>query len=190
MILTMLMLLHLLVLTAVIIHSYSSIEAFIKQMLTTEQHFFQSFARDTTLRKNCLVSSGSVLPLTWLGKKLFWSSFASHLTVKKCFMISSVQNSKGGSQCIKYWALFDHYNDVMMSSMASQITGMSVVYSTICSGTDQRKQQRSASLAFVRGNHWWPVNFPHKGPVTQKMFPLDDIIMIIFSWTDHSSSIT
>ena len=35
----------------------------------------------------------------------------------------------------------------------------------------------SASLAFVRGIHRWPVNSPHKGPVTRKMFPFDDVIM-------------
>ena len=70
-----------------------------------------------------------------------------------------------------------HYSDVIMSMMASQITSISIVYSTICSGTDQRKYQSSMSLAFVREIHWWPVNSPHKGPVTRKMFPLDDIIM-------------
>ena len=64
-----------------------------------------------------------------------------------------------------------------MSAIASQITGVSIVYSTVCSGADQRKQQSSASLAFVRGIHQWPVNSPHKGPVTRKMFPFDDVIM-------------
>ena len=44
-------------------------------------------------------------------------------------------------------------------------------------GADQRKHQSSVSLAFVRGIHWWPVNSPHKWPVTQKMFPFDDVIM-------------
>ena len=43
-------------------------------------------------------------------------------------------------------------------------------------GADQRKHQSSASLAFVR----WPVNSPHKGPVTRKMFPFDDVIMRCF----------
>ena len=40
-----------------------------------------------------------------------------------------------------------------------------------------RKHQSSASLAFVRGIHRGPVNSPHKWPVTQKMFPFDDVIM-------------
>ena len=62
--------------------------------------------------------------------------------------------------------------------MASQITGASVVYSTVFSGADQTKHQCSASLAFVRGIHRWPVNFPHKGPVTWKMIPFGDVIMM------------
>ena len=46
-----------------------------------------------------------------------------------------------------------------MSAMVSQITGISFVYSAICSDTDQRKHQISASLAFVReftGDLWFP----------------------------------
>ena len=41
----------------------------------------------------------------------------------------------------------------------------------------KEKHQRSASLAFVRGIHRWPVNSPHKRTVTQEMFPFDDVIM-------------
>ena len=70
-----------------------------------------------------------------------------------------------------------HYNDVIMSVMASQITSLTIIYSTVYSGEDQRKHQSSASLAFMRGIHRWPVNSPHKGPVTRKMFPFDDVIM-------------
>ena len=62
-----------------------------------------------------------------------------------------------------------------MSAMASQITGVSSVCSSVCS--DQRKHQRPASLAFVRGIHRWPVDSLHKGSVTWKMFPFDDVIM-------------
>ena len=43
-----------------------------------------------------------------------------------------------------------------------------------------RKHQSSASLAYVRGIHRWPVNSPHKGPVTREMFPIDDAIMFIW----------
>ena len=72
-----------------------------------------------------------------------------------------------------------HYNDVIMGVMASQITSLAIVYSTGYSDADQRKHQSSASLAFVRGIHRWPVNSPHKGPVTRKIFPFDDVIMMI-----------
>ena len=61
--------------------------------------------------------------------------------------------------------------------MASQITSLTVVYSAAYWGADQRKYQSSASLAFVRGIHRWPVNSPHKWPVTRKMFLFDDVIM-------------
>ena len=67
----------------------------------------------------------------------------------------------------------NHYNDVIMGMVASQITSLTIVYSIVYSDTDQRKHQSSASLAFVRG----PVNSPHKWPVTRKMFPFDNVIM-------------
>ena len=69
------------------------------------------------------------------------------------------------------------YNDVIMSAMASQITSLTIVCSTVYSGGDQTKHQISASLAFVRGIHRGPVNSPHKGSVTRKMFPFDHVIM-------------
>ena len=71
-----------------------------------------------------------------------------------------------------------HYSDVIMGSMVSQITSLTIVYSTVYSDADQTKHQSSASLAFVRGIRRWPVNSPHKWPVTRKMFPFDDVIMI------------
>ena len=76
-----------------------------------------------------------------------------------------------------------------MSVMASQITGVSIIYSSVCSGADQRKPQSSASLSFVRGIHRWPVNSPHKGPVTRKMFPLDDVITMVVIISNNASLI-
>ena len=70
-----------------------------------------------------------------------------------------------------------HYNDVIMGTMASQITSLTIVFATVYSDADQRKHQSFASLAFVRGIHRGPVNSPHKWPVTRKMFPFDDVIM-------------
>ena len=59
-----------------------------------------------------------------------------------------------------YLRLWDklHYSDVILSAMVSQTTVISMVCSTVCLGTDQRKHQCSVSLAFVRGVHRWPIN--------------------------------
>ena len=66
-----------------------------------------------------------------------------------------------------------------MDTIASQITSLAIVYSIVYSSAVQRKHQSSASLAFVWGIHRGPVNSPHKGPVTRKMLPFDDVIMFI-----------
>ena len=71
------------------------------------------------------------------------------------------------------------YDDVIMGAMAPQITSLTNVYSTVYSGADQSQHQSAASLAFVCGIHWGPVNSSHKWPVTRKMFPFDDVIMAI-----------
>ena len=42
-----------------------------------------------------------------------------------------------------------------------------------------RRRSKKTSLAFVQGIHRWPVNSPHKWPVTQKMFLFDDVIMLL-----------
>ena len=61
--------------------------------------------------------------------------------------------------------------------MASKITTVSIVCSAVCLSIDQRKYQSSMSLASVRGIHRVAVDSPHKGSVTWKMFPFDDIIL-------------
>ena len=70
-----------------------------------------------------------------------------------------------------------HYSDVLMGAMGSQITNLTIVYSTVYSGADQRKHQSPASLVFMRGIHRRQLNSPHKGPVTRRLFPFDDVIM-------------
>ena len=75
----------------------------------------------------------------------------------------------------KHW---QHYGDVIMGAITSQITSLTVIYSTVYTDADQRKHQSSASLAFVWGIHRGPVNSPHKWPVTRKVFPFDDVIML------------
>ena len=72
-----------------------------------------------------------------------------------------------------------HYNDFIMSAVTSQITGVSIVLSSIFSGADQRKHQSSASLAFVRGN-----------PLVTDGFPLrsvDNAENVSIWWRHHDS---
>ena len=78
-----------------------------------------------------------------------------------------------------YWWIPLHYNAVIMRVMASQITSLTIVNSTVYPGAVERKHQIPASLAFVRGIHRWPVNSPHKGPVTRKKLPFDDVNMSV-----------
>ena len=54
-----------------------------------------------------------------------------------------------------------HYGDVIMSTIVSQITSLTIVYSTVYSDADQRKYQSSASLAFVPGIHRWIPKYFH-----------------------------
>ena len=69
-----------------------------------------------------------------------------------------------------------HYNDVIMTMMASQITSLTVVYSIVYSGRS-KKTSKLCVTGLCAGNSPGPVNSPHKGPVTRKMFPFDDVIM-------------
>ena len=87
---------------------------------------------------------------------------------------------------VESYAVFTHYDDVIMGAMASQITSLTIVYSAVYSDADQRKHQSSASLAFVRGIYRGPVNSPHKWPVTRKMFAFLDAIMSYSSGLLHS----
>ena len=81
------------------------------------------------------------------------------------------------------WPCYSFYNENHLYSLQWRhnerdgISFASIVCSTVCSSADQRKHQISASLALERGIHQWPVDSPHEGPVTQKMFPIDDVIM-------------
>ena len=82
-----------------------------------------------------------------------------------------------------------YYMDVIMSAMASQITSVSIfsqlfVYVQIKENIKARRH-----WPLCEGIHRWPVDSPHKGPVTRKMFPFDDVIMLgwihaitIYTW--------
>ena len=71
-----------------------------------------------------------------------------------------------------------HYKDVIMGVKVSQITSLAIVYLSVYSDADQGKHQRSAPLAFVRGVHRWPVNSPHKGPVTRIFFSIVVVVTL------------
>ena len=81
-----------------------------------------------------------------------------------------------------------HYDDVITGAMAYQITSLMIGYSTVYSDADERKHQSSASLAFVRGIHRWPMNSPHKWPVKRKMSPFDAVIMESEKVANHYSN--
>ena len=138
----------------------------------------------------------SIMPYTIMNKFFIW--FQHDLSCQHyLFMCISVvyyqllYQSQGVPDAFPGYTT--HYGDVIMGIMASQITSLTIVYSTIYSGVDHRKHQRSASLAFVWGIHRWPVNSPHKWPVTRKMFSFDDVMMqrccycwwILFAPTYH-----
>ena len=121
------------------------------------------------------------LGLPWFVKGSPWSNIDifSTLNSRKWTLISTC--STVFSENMRKWARWKdcgegyvcdhlHYSDVTMGTITSLIN--------VYSDEDQRKHQSSASLAFVRGIPRRPVNSPHKGPVTQKMFPFDDVIMI------------
>ena len=100
---------------------------------------------------------------------IIWCRVGSHATQ----LPGGCLNKNGG----RFGNKIFHYNDVIMSEVASQLTSLTSVYLTVCSGADRRKHQSSASLAFVWGIHRWSANSPHKWSVTRKMFPFDEVIM-------------
>ena len=59
-----------------------------------------------------------------------------------------------------------HYSGVIMSAMARLYAEPSV--------------QAHIKENIKAPRHWplWPVDSPHKGPATRKMFPLDDVVMV------------
>ena len=116
-----------------------------------------------------------------------WESWCIKSPVVDCLFNRFMQaDIKENIKVLCYWhfvqgsrwcPVHSDYGDVIMTTIASQITSLTIVYPTFYSGADQSKHQSSASLAFVWGIHRGPVNSPHKRPVTRKIFPVDDVIM-------------
>ena len=111
--------------------------------------------------------------------KCFWEQFTHMFHRKICNLWKIWWQVTSGVIMVKHkqWKTFFNYSDVIKSAMASQITGVSLVCTTVCLGADQRKDQSSALLVFVGGIQRWPVGSPHKGPVTRKKVSFDDVIM-------------
>ena len=132
-------------------------------MTTSSAPSDENFVKMTIFSSQCWESSA--IDTIW--QKELTQSIQFTLAYKTTFLEGNFRD-----------ALEPHYSDVIMSAIASQITSLTIVYSTVYLDADQRKHQSSASLAFVRGIHLGAVNSPHKWPVTRKMFPFDDVIMI------------
>ena len=102
----------------------------------------------------------TLVPTSAVGLKSGW--WGSSQSLHKCHRIC-------GQRCSSIMLITLNYCDVVISAIASRITAVSVVGSSVCSDADQRKHQSSASLAFLRGIHRSPVNSPHKGTVTENV---------------------
>ena len=132
------------------------LEYFPSAILSLSHLILFSSVRPTSTRCSSMISSicTSWLPTTpWQmgsprtsGMALWCSGTLSGCPLKVCKIFV-------GSNSYSY-----HYNDVIMGAMASQITSLTIVYSTVYPGADQRKHQSSASLAFVWGIHRSPAS--------------------------------
>ena len=101
----------------------------------TSQHTYQAILQPTMTRSVSSVNYAHGLPYpSWLRHWQWISDTIVPVPVK---------------QPIKHDKAL--YNDVIMGAIASQITSLTIVFSTVYLDTDQRKHQSSASLAFVRG---------------------------------------
>ena len=115
-------------------------------------------------------------PRAWLYMHLSQARLTTATVLLMDYQIISSRNSscQTSFQSEEIWLhnSCTHYADVIMTTMESQITSLTVVYSTVYSDADQRKHQSSASLAFVWGIHrdrWIPRT---KGQLRGKCFHL------------------
>ena len=65
-----------------------------------------------------------------------------------------------------------------MSTMASRITSLTIVYSTVYSRRRSKKVSKLRVIGLCEGNLPATGEFPVDTVVTRKMFPFDDVIMI------------
>ena len=128
---------------------------------------YREYCTDALSRSQVAATLEDRTPVDSFHLRVSISNEISGLDRMSVFRDGNLSNDRQGTHC----------SDVIMSGMTSQTTSLTSVYSTVYSGADQRNNQSSTSLAFARGIHRWPVNPPHKGPVTRKMFPFGDVMM-------------
>ena len=147
-------------------------------------HVREQLSPRITAVKNMRWSYSKLRKVSFLFHYLWFTVIDELKRSRSCFAFCSVQINHQRSE--KQPVTFCHYNDIIMGTMVSQITSLAIVYSTVYSGTDERKHQSSASRAFVGVIHQWPVNSPHKGRVTWKMLPFDVVIM----WCEYTTGLS
>ena len=135
--------------------------------------------------KSTVYHSMCMTPDQYITTNYFWARFSMKWYTNS-FLLSS-DYMLGDVYCTREQCCM-HYDDVIMCAIASLITSLTIVYSTVYSDADQRKHQSYASLAFMWWIHRGPVNSPHKWPVTRKIFPFDDVIMYNLTLTEIEMS--
>ena len=109
--------------------------------------------------------------------------YAKYIWTKKlCYMLD-IAHAFIVFYCCKISA--DHQSDVIMGATASQITSLTIVYSTVYPDADQRKKSKLRVTCLCAGNSTGTGEFPTKGPVTRKMVSFDDVIMLTHILQDH-----
>ena len=100
------------------------------------------------------------------------SSFSSSVAASSCPWLapSSLAGGSAGSEDTQV-SFGIHYDDVIMGTIASQITSL---HDCLLNRLFRRRSKKTSKL---RITGLCAVNSPHKGPVTRKMFPFDDVIM-------------
>ena len=81
---------------------------------------------------------------------------------------------------LRFASLKKKYNDVIASAMASQITGVSIVCSTVVFRRRSMNTSKLRVIGLCAGNSPMTGEFPAQKTVTRKMFPFDDVIVILY----------
>ena len=123
------------------------------------ERYCQSIVTDEELSININIATNAIHHCSCIRLRRFRQIHLRHIAKEFIFLL------RYGVSRVR--TLLFHYSDFIMGAMASQITNVWIVCSTVCSGADQRIHQSSVSLAFARGIPRCPVDIPPKGPVTR-----------------------